>query len=104
MKQIPSAEEFLKANANDISYEEGVMFAADVTADILIEFAKLHVQAALEAAVTNAKINIEARFKGENRNSQSDCYFYDFKEMGGKREIRVHKDSILNSYDLNLIQ
>lgn len=36
-----TAEEFLKTNANDISYEEGIMFAADVTPQMLKEFAQI---------------------------------------------------------------
>lgn len=35
-----TAEEFLKNNANDISYEDEQMFAADVTPEMLIKFAK----------------------------------------------------------------
>lgn len=75
MNQLPTAEEFLKENANDISYEEGQMFAADVTPDMLIQFTKLHVQAALQAAAENAE-----------------CKFIDYDEAV------VRKDSIINSY------
>ena len=49
--EMITAEDFLKENANEITYEEGEMFAADVTPYMLIEFAKIHVKAALEAAV-----------------------------------------------------
>lgn len=111
MKEIPSAEEFYIQQMKEFykkiecSFpEELIKMAAPIAAKYYIEFAKLHVTAALEHASNNAKINVEAKFKGETRNSQSNAYFYDFKEMGGKREIGVYKDSILNAYDLNLIK
>jgi len=50
-----------------------------------------------QLCVDNAKINVEAKFKGEVRNTQANSYFYDFKEQGGKREITVYIESIINA-------
>ena len=101
MNKIPTAEEFLKENANDISYEEGQMFAADVTPDILIQFTKLHVKAALEAAAENAEIE-----KRTFLNSGSEEYgsFIENEHDTKKHRFVIYKDSILNAYPENLIQ
>ena len=69
---IPTAEEFLET---DKDWNR-------TTAQMMIEFAKLHVEAALEEA--NRKVIV--------------TYYYD---EGG---IRVNKDSILNSYPLENIK
>ena len=60
MEKIPTAEEFAERNQYDIqSYDEGGYLGIDtkVFAEKLIEFAKLHVEAALEQALYNAEIN-----------------------------------------------
>lgn len=44
-----------------------------------------------------AKINLTAKFKGEVRITTAQSYHHDFGSMGGKREIRADKDSILNA-------
>ena len=49
MKNIPTAEEFLKDN-----FEGGA-----IDPQILIEFAKLHVEAALKEAIEKIEIDIE---------------------------------------------
>jgi hypothetical protein len=61
MTNMPTAEEFLKDKLSEI-HEEDIfvdllqkMFKVDVT-EIIIEFAKLHVEKALKEASENAKI------------------------------------------------
>ncbi len=56
---IPTAEDFLKENANEITYEEGEMFAADVTPYMLIEFAKMHVKQFSEFNKISKKLTSE---------------------------------------------
>jgi hypothetical protein len=73
MEQIPTAKELFDKmlSAND-----------EVTStEMMIEFAKLHVEAALKAAAENVQTN----------------YFY-------TEDDPIDKDSILNSYPPNLIK
>jgi len=79
---IPTAKNFLKENANEITYEEGEMFAADVTPYMLITFAKMHVQAALKSALENVKVSCDS----------SDIF------------QSINEKSILNAYPENLIK
>ena len=84
MKQIPTAEEIL--NNNVYITQDGIEDVHDslsTVADVMIEFAKLHVEAALKAASENARL----------------------------KELEIHlsdgsvdKDSILNSYPLENIK
>ena len=94
MSKIPTAEEILiKESILLKTIEESGNFPLNLTRDThigtakdikkaMIEFAKLHVEAALKEA--NRKVIV--------------TYYYD---EGG---IRVNKDSILNAYPLNLIK
>lgn len=86
MKQIPSAEEFL----NSKNYWHSEEYSS-----LLIEFAKLHVQAALSSAAKNAKFNVSSW--GTKHYEESLTTF-------GDDVVEINKDSILNAYDLNLIQ
>jgi hypothetical protein len=75
MKKIPTAEEFvLEHNSKGVDLEWNY-----VTKEAMIEFAKLHVEAALEAA--NDKVN------------------YAMEEFGG-----VFPDTVLSVYPLNNIK
>lgn len=85
MKKIPTAAEYLKTNANDISYEGKQLFAADVTPEMLITFAKLHVQAALKAAAKKLKTCT---------NPESDAFLKSF----------ISKEQILSAYSLENIK
>lgn len=42
-----TAKEFLIEKAYDISFKDGQLISAEITPEMLIEFAKLHVNAAL---------------------------------------------------------
>ena len=85
MENIPTAEEFLirrGCQRMDCDGEEACDFFEDVQPGDIIEFAKLHVEAALKAASDNAKIHSER-----------------IVTLGGTRyEDSVDKKSILNSY------
>jgi hypothetical protein len=87
--KIPTAQEFLVkkfnyhgAGRNIFSYDELIIFA--------IEFAKLHVQAALKAADENAQVEIVDWEQGEMENS-TPIY-------------GVDSSSILNAYPLDKIK
>jgi hypothetical protein len=73
MEKIPTAEEF----CDQYDWENSSL---DIP-KVLIEFAKLHVEAALKAAAENVQTN----------------YFY-------TEDDPIDKDSILNSYSPNLIK
>jgi hypothetical protein len=77
MKNIPTAKEFLESKEfpGDIDYGR--------TDKWMIEFAKLHVQAALKAAANNVEIQ------------------YDYWD--GVKEAYVSEKSILNAYPDNFI-
>lgn len=66
--------------------------------DILIEFAKLHVEAALKEASEKAY----ARGKGSSLTTKSGSFFYTFGGHIG--DIEMDKGSILNAYPLDLIK
>ena len=90
-KIIPTAEEWLlnhkEMSKYDVAdYDEGGYLGVNEKAlyKIMIEFAKLHVEAALKAAYEKAEIN-------------------DFDEHF-EYSPSVDKDSILNSYPLDLIK
>lgn len=83
---IPTAEEYLKKH-------EGYF-----TPDDLIEFTKLHVKAALEAAYNNAELR---EFTKED--SKNDNYIcHTSNDMGDSYVL--DKDSIINSYPDSLIK
>jgi hypothetical protein len=78
--QIPTAEQFLNRD------ESGVFNQVDI-AQAMIEFAKLHVEAALKAASEKAETLYEPHWSGEQEGST--C---------------IDKDSILNAYPLTNIK
>lgn len=57
MNQIPTAEEVLKTIADD-----NLLISREGTVIAMIEFAKLHVEAALKAALKNAAFNNEYKY------------------------------------------
>lgn len=91
MSKILTAEEFL-INQGCIQNIED--FFNDVQPIDLIEFTKLHVKAALEAASENAVIVCK---KGADHDCKA-CY------GGGCEEPMIDKDSILNSFSLENIK
>ena len=84
MEKIPTAKEF----ANEIRMPRGVSYQSEI-GELMIEFAKLHVQAALQAAADNAEIK-EVPYTG-----CMEC---------GRRDTVVNGKSILNAYSLENIK
>ena len=66
--------------------------------DMLIEFAKMHVQEALKQASEKAY----AQGKGSTLTTKRSNFYYTFAGHIGK--IEMNKDSILNAYPLDLIK
>ena len=79
--KIPSAEDYLKN-----SHATGMAFNRKAIQEVMIEFAKLHVKAALEAAAENAEAT-EGWSTGFSGSAAS-----------------VNEDSILNAYPEELIK
>jgi hypothetical protein len=89
MNNLPTAEEFLNSNSLKGHVAMDSVNEDDIVTD-MIEFAKLHVEAALKAAAEKARV----------------CNVDDHDPLTGQEFIssEVVKDSILNAYPLNLIK
>jgi len=60
MKQLPTAEQFLRFKSDISEDKTSVEYLTDCEVEeIMIEFAKIHVQAALEAASNNASVEFD---------------------------------------------
>lgn len=96
MEKIPTAEEFIKNLDKDggEAWTEG----SDTLALGLIEFAKLHVEAALKEASEKAS----AYGEGSSLSTHDSNFFYTFAGHIGK--IKMNKDSILKAYPLTNIK
>ena len=88
--KIPSVEEYLKN-----SHATGMAFNRKAIQEVMVEFAKIHVKAALEAAYNNASLKEEEFGIDEqicwNSSEMGDCYVLD-------------KNSILSAYPEELIK
>lgn len=82
MTKLPTAEEFLKDKLNEESLIILKKYFNSSVEKQMIEFAKLHVKAALEAALSNAQLS---------------------EHLGDDSSEWIVPDSILNAYPLNLI-
>ena len=93
--EIPTAEHFLIKQGCQRA-EPGEQFFDDVQPKDLIEFAKSHVRAALEAAYSESKMKVHSQggisdystLKKSLRKS----------ELKNVLSVEVYKDSILNAY------
>ena len=99
---IPTAEEALSiwgGNNMAIAFVTKRMENATLTGGFakqaMIEYAKLHVQAALEAAFLDSKLRVDW---GEEEPEITDSY------EDGTITITISKDSILNAYPLENIK
>jgi len=108
MNNIPTAEQWL-SNHKDLSmydveaYDEGGYLGVDRRAlyNIMTEFAKFHVEAALKAASEKAMLKVvnTEEFRdieeGEDLVESYEC---------GSDVIHISINSILNAYNINLIK
>ena len=88
MSKIPTAEEFL----DNIEIWDGIFVHSKNAKQAMIEFAQLHVQAALEAADNSAEVEVIDW-------EQEDIYYPDLKPIYG-----VNSESILTAYPLENIK
>lgn len=97
MSKIPTAEEKLKANFYNGSFIEIHSGDFEDLKNIMIEFAKLHVKAALEKAFVNSEMRVS-----ENDTNEYPSFTDNYDD--GYVTITVSKDSILNAYPLENIK
>ena len=98
-KEILTAEEFLNDQGIPIDKLQNLpWFDYGNMSTWLVEFAKLHVQAALEAASKEATLLEDDKLYDSNR------YVVDEGNHYSETEISINKDSILNAYLLNNIK
>lgn len=97
MSKLPTAEEFCKDSTYDAEYDGEVFEVVDKDKCIenMIEFAKLHVEAALKAASEKSLIKV-SNYKGSHTTEELSVDDY--------TDATVDKDSILNSYPLEKIK
>jgi hypothetical protein len=110
MSNIPTAEEFLCMKDVD----DCDMILSTTIHNVrkaMIEFAKLHVEAALKAASENAEIRINDNYsesyslvKSEIVNYNSMGVYNVYAEECTNHRIEVFEESILNAYPLDLIK
>lgn len=84
MKEIPTAKEFI--NKTEIKQRFGFTFTHKIE-NMMIEFAKLHVEAALKQASKDADMTDESLMSLQEGSS-----------------VRIDKDSILDAYPLTNIK
>lgn len=96
MNKIPTAEEFSNNNPDFFDKEEVRHY--DIIKG-LIEFTKLHVQAALEAAAENSLVKCRANYAPFKEASRDSFGFLESDET-----VKVDRDSILNAYPEHLIK
>ena len=91
MEKIPTAEEFLEQYLRGDRVHDDInrVVDEDDAIEAMIEFAKLHVEAALKAASEKALMEEDWVWNGEEEN---------------RVYTGVDKDSILNSYSLDKIK
>ena len=101
MEQIKTAEEFIKENTpqHHLGDLKIPCYYPPAIQKMMIEFAKLHVEAALKAAYTNSKIIGtwgKEDWEGINIATRD--------EYGGWIDVEISEKSILNSYPLDNIK
>lgn len=102
---IPTAEELLVEMANEHSYETWGELMYDTnehwqvhyTKEVMIQFAKLHVKKALEAAAENGMIHLAKDWIRKQATIHPNS-------LVGSINIEIDKESILNSYNSDNIK
>jgi hypothetical protein len=95
MNYIPTAEEFTKILLTEIANCRGVRVQSAVVEEKFIEFAKLHVEAALKAASEKARICKMCDYNNE---------MYMYIQSSDSSDFTISKDTIINAYPLDLIK
>jgi hypothetical protein len=85
MSKIPTAQEFISKILTDFWEGGKAQYRGEDVAEVMIEFAKLHVEAQQEAILEKAEALNQAKFKG-------DC------------NPQIDAESIINAYPLTNIK
>ena len=93
--KIPTAEEFINENGGFLKYSSAQEFVE--CQSLMIEFAKLHVEVALEEAYNNSEMRVS-----ENDTNEIPSFTDNYDD--GYVTITVSKKSILNAYPLENIK
>ena len=105
MEKIPTAEEVIDKMVKFASVNDTINCTVYSLSQVMIEFARMHVEAALKQASEKATWKYESfdTYFGDSRN-------FDFIDTDGAGDpstghnVFVDKDSILNSYPLTNIK
>ena len=95
--KLPTAEEFFKEKGTLIINKKSSTYTNDVPIEYIIEFTKLHVEAALKKASEDAEISL-----GDNWVRKQETIHPD--SLISSVTIKVDDESILNSYPLTNIK
>ena len=105
MKQLPTAEEFIMETYSSIPFE------LDQITELMQEFAKLHVQAALQSAAENGNIKITDVYSNDTTLVRNTSVRYNSLGIGDvypeectRHTVSLDGDSILNAYPLDKIK
>lgn len=101
MEKIPTAKEFCEKKFKEINPATSWI---DFNKEVMIEFAKLHVEAALKEASENVKL-IEygcSDFRVTDEDAPNPYFISGY--FGEDSQIKISEDSILNSYPLENIK
>jgi hypothetical protein len=100
---IPTAEELYRDTKINPNLD---LFSDDVKhlVELMIEFAKLHVEAALKAASEKARMSEQNADNGAENIVALTDEVYKFNETYHNSYFRINKDSILKSYPLKNIK
>ena len=104
LMSIPTAEEFLKQcfeGYHPSQYKDLHDVQKERAEYAIIEYAKLHVEAALKAAELNVKLLVDNNEEYRELDEAEDLLNY---YECGSDTVRVSSSSILNSYPLNNIK
>jgi hypothetical protein len=104
MSKIPTAEEFFEEWCNKKGYVS--IDEADDINECMIEFTKLHVELALEAASKNSKVHLKTYFGDMENMVEESKVFWGSDDLLScySTRVKVDKDSIINAYPLDNIK
>ena len=97
MEKIPTAEEFFDSSNLRVSYDTEYQYCKRAVMEKAIEFAKLHVEAALKEASENGMVELSKDWITKQQTIHPN-------QLVSMIEIKINKDSILNSYSLENIK
>jgi len=103
MSKIPTATELIR---NKFPRHDGIFVLKNIE-EFMIEFARFHVERALQTASRNATMKVEYPdecYQDSNEYGQSFICAHEVEHNGENGNISIEKESILNSYPLDQIE